>query len=507
MQTGSAYRSRPVAEKGYPHQAVGAASPATSADIHVNLPDAAMFPAPTGAAIDQAQADQPTAPVIPIWQRLQPAQRATTPVPGTPTVPVVPSGRIAATIASVLSSLGDAMSGSAPIVPTDAAVAAMLVASRREQIVSLGGAAATKATATATSPTTSIEAETLIFAPVAHGRVVVDRNASGGTALALTGSGTASSTIVIPASTGLVIRARSSSGSPNLTLSIDGVKVTTIVVNSTSYSDYTFAGTVPGGPHVLSISSSNATGLASLYLDKVTATNGSIVDDFLGKSGSAPDSRYWNVQTGSGWDGGIETYSKGNVYVDGQGHLVLQAARTKNGGYTSGWVDTRNKVSFGYGTITARIKVPKGQGLWPAFWLKGADEDVVAWPQSGEIDVLELPSTTTTIYSTVHGPIDGTTSTQQAQIISTLPDLSTDYHNYWVTHLENKIIYGVDNITLGTMTPDSLPAGSTWVYNRPMHVLLNLGVGGSWAGAPNGSTKFPASMLVESIRWDPVVSV
>ena len=93
-------------------------------------------------------------------------------------------------------------------------------------------------------------------------------------------------------------------------------------------------------------------------------------------------------------------------------------------------MESKNTLSLGYGTTTAGIKVPKGQGLWPAFWLKGADEDTTAWPNSGEIDVLELPSTTTTIYSTLHGPIAGSTKTQQAQIISNLPDLSTDFHNY-----------------------------------------------------------------------------
>ena len=102
-----------------------------------------------------------------------------------------------------------------------------------------------------------------------------------------------------------------------------------------------------------------------------------------------------------------------------------------------------------------------------------------------------------------HGPIAGTTNTQQAQIISTLPFLSTDYHNYWVRHLPNEITFGIDNQTLGTMTPDSLAPGETWVYNRPMYICLNVAVGGAWAGAPNSTTPFPAKMMVESVRWDP----
>jgi beta-glucanase (GH16 family) len=348
----------------------------------------------------------------------------------------------------------------------------------------------------------------MTLASSGSGRIVSDTNASGGKALALTSAGTASTTVSMPASTGLVVRARATLGSnaPNMTLSIDGVPFTTVVIKSNSWSDYTFGNVIPAGSHVLSLSTSNSTSQSSLFLDKVTTTTGSIGDEFLGSAGSLPNSSIWSVKSGSGWDPGSETYSSSNVALDGQGHLVIQAIKGSRNTYTSGWVETANKMSLGYGTVTARIQVPKGQGLWPAFWLKGADEETTPWPGSGEIDVLELPSTTTTIYSTLHGPIDGTTNTQQAQVIGKLPDLSTGYHNFWVTHLPDKITFGVDNVTLGTLTPNSLAPGSTWVYNRPMQVILNLAVGGPWAGAPNNSTKFPAKMYVDSIRWDPATS-
>ena len=352
--------------------------------------------------------------------------------------------------------------------------------------------------------TTTVEAETMTASPSTAGRVVADGAASGGSALALTGSATASTTVDLAAATGVTIRARTSSGAPNMTLLLDGVPVTTVVVRSTAWSDYTIAGSIAAGSHVLGLSSSNATAQQTLYLDTITARTGAIGDDFTGAAG-VPNSTIWTVCNGSGcgWDSGVETYASNNAYLDGQGNLVLQAVKTAAGGYTSGWVESRNKMSFGYGTLTARIKVPKGQGLWPAFWLKGADEDTTAWPQSGEIDVFELPSTTTTIYSTLHGPIAGTSSTQQAQIIANVPDLSAGYHNFWVRHLPDEITFGVDNQTLGTLTPASLAPGSTWVYNRPMHVTLNLAVGGPWAGSPDSSTQFPATMLVDSVQWVP----
>ena len=335
------------------------------------------------------------------------------------------------------------------------------------------------------------------------GKVVADRSASGGYAVVLSGPGTASATVTLPASTQLMIRAKAGSISPNMTVSIDGVPVTTLLVNSTSYTTYTFAGAIAAGTHVISISTTTATSRNTLYLDNVTTATGSIVDNFTGTAGSAPNSAIWSVRSGTGFDAGIETYATGNAFLDGQGHLVLQASRAKNGSYTSGEVWTKNTVSFGYGTITARIKMPAGQGLWPSFFLTGANSDTVGWPQSGEIDVVELPSTTTTVYSTLHGPITGSTNTQQAQLTATMPDLSAGYHNYWVTHLPNQITFGVDNITLGTLTPASLAPGSQWVYNQPMYAILDLAVGGSWAGAPTSSTPSTAQMLVDSITWTP----
>ncbi len=211
----------------------------------------------------------------------------------------------------------------------------------------------------------------------------------------------------------------------------------------------------------------------------------------------------WTLRSGTGFDIGDQTYSAGNVFLDGQGHLNIQATRGNTGAYTSGWAWTKNNMTFGYGTITARIKVPAGQGLWPAVWLMGADSDTVGWPASGEIDIAELPSTTTTVYSTLHGPIAGTTDTQQAQVIANLPDLSTDYHNYWVRHLENEITFGVDGQTMGTLTPDDLAPGQTWVYNRPMYAIVNLAVGGPWAGAPDSTTPSTAKMLVDSLVFIP----
>jgi beta-glucanase (GH16 family) len=411
---------------------------------------------------------------------------------------------ITTAFSNLVASLSVALSGGAPTVPADASLALMLGAARRERAavrtstVAAAVPAATSQTAGATTTVTEAEKMTTSGA----GRLASDKSASAGYAVVLSGKGSASTTLTLPEATALTLRVRAASGAPNMTLSIDGVPYTTLMINSSSYADYTFAGGIAAGTHVVSISSTTATTKNLLYVDKVTTSSGPIVEDFIGKSGSAPG-RIWAARSGSKFDSSAATYASGNVFLDGQGHMVIQATRGKGGSYTSGWVWTKNSLSFGYGTVTARVKVPQGQGLWPGVWMMGADSDTLGWPASGEIDIAELPSTTTTVYSTLHGPITGSGDTQQAQIVSNLPDLSADYHNYWVTHLENEIIFGVDDQTLGTITPDDLAPGETWVYNRPMYMILNLAVGGSWAGAPDSTTPSTAKMMVESVTFNP----
>lgn len=227
-----------------------------------------------------------------------------------------------------------------------------------------------------------------------------------------------------------------------------------------------------------------------------------IIDSFDGPAGAPPDSRIWTVIDGGGWDRGIQEYAAENAVLDGEGHLMLRAERTDTG-YTSGRIETRRKAGFGYGTLIARIKMPSGAGLWPAFWLLGADEDKNPWPEAGEIDVVEMVSDPWTAYSSLHGPIPGVPDYLQSQIITEGTDLSADFHNYWVIRAEDDITVGIDDTVWGVFTPESLPPDATWVYNKPFCVILNLAVGGDWAGPPDDSTEFPAVMLIDWVHWEP----
>ncbi|WP_280829925.1 Ig-like domain-containing protein [Mycobacterium sp. OTB74] len=244
---------------------------------------------------------------------------------------------------------------------------------------------------------------------------------------------------------------------------------------------------------------------------------GTVIDNFNGPAGSQPNPALWTSAVGG--DAGLETYtdSSNNVRLDGQGHLVIQALETQNG-YTSGRVITQGNLDMLYGTMTARIEFPSGQGIWPSFWELGstynqATDDApgpTGWPGAGEIDVMELVNNGKTYYVTLHGPqgntdyyggVNGT-----GQVVGTsgpIADLTTGYHDYWVMREPNIIVVGVDDTMLATFTPASLPAGGTWVFNNPFFAVLDVAVGGSWAGPPDSTTPWPATMLVDSFTYEP----
>lgn len=239
--------------------------------------------------------------------------------------------------------------------------------------------------------------------------------------------------------------------------------------------------------------------------DPVTTPTLAVFDNFDGPAGSAPNPDKWVVREGTGWDAGIQDYVADGAVLDGKSNLALRAQR-RGSEYTSGRVETRQRASFGYGILTARIKVPSGTGLWPSFWMIGDDEDVNPWPGSGEIDMLEMVSNPRKHYTSLHGPMSETPDDAflQAQIVGEGDDLSKAFHNYWVIHEENSITVGMDDQTWGTFTPKSLAPTSTWVYNKRFCLILNLSVGGDWAGPPDQSTRFPATMLVDWVSWQPL---
>jgi beta-glucanase (GH16 family) len=240
-------------------------------------------------------------------------------------------------------------------------------------------------------------------------------------------------------------------------------------------------------------------------------------DEFDGVTGSAPDAAKWTHDTGFGWGSGAElqayTDRTKNAALDGQGNLAITARSEtytgpdgKTSGYTSARLNTRKKFSHVYGRIEARIKVPSGQGIWPAFWLLGDDVFTTGWPSCGEIDMMEvLGDDPNVLYQSIHGPQpeagDGEFGLTE-RIEFTRP-LSAGFHVYGAQWGPGRISLTADGEVYRTFSPADLPPGARWVFDHPHHLILNVAVGGDWPGPPDASTPFPATMLVDWVRvWD-----
>lgn len=231
-----------------------------------------------------------------------------------------------------------------------------------------------------------------------------------------------------------------------------------------------------------------------------------VYDQFDGGKNSALDSSRWSFDTGqTGWGNNEKqnyTDDRDNAYQDGSGNLSISALQTADG-YTSARVTTKDKFDFTYGRVEARIKMPAGQGLHPAFWLLGSDIDSVGWPISGEIDVMETLNAADNYHTGIHAPQADSLTSQKVQTAGyPAAPLSDGYHVYWVERSPGKIVTGMDDIVLQTATPADLTGGSEyWVFDKPFYLLFNVAVAGDWPGPTNDETEFPATMSVDWVRY------
>ncbi|MBG0561783.1 glycoside hydrolase family 16 protein [Actinoplanes aureus] len=235
-------------------------------------------------------------------------------------------------------------------------------------------------------------------------------------------------------------------------------------------------------------------------------------DEFNGAAGTSVDGSKWNFDVGGGGFGNSElqyyTNSTNNVRQDGQGHLAITARRENPANYqcwygtcqyTSGRILTSGKFTQRYGRFEASIKVPKGQGIWPAFWMLGDNLGSVGWPQSGEIDIMEnVGKEPNKLYGTIHGPgYSGGSAIGGSRTLSA--PLGDAFHQYAVEWSPNLIIWYLDGSEYFRVTPASL-GGRQWVFDHPFFMILNVAVGGNWPGSPDASTSFPQTMLVDYVR-------
>lgn len=225
-------------------------------------------------------------------------------------------------------------------------------------------------------------------------------------------------------------------------------------------------------------------------------------DDFDGAAGSAVDGSKWAYDSGPNWyNGELQYYSTGadNASLDGNGNLVIEARQESREGrqYTSARLKTEGRQTFTYGRFEGRMKLPYGQGMWPALWMLGGN----SWPNDGEIDIMEnLGREPTISHGTIHGP--GYSGADGPGESFTLPDgavFSDDFHTFAVEWEPEEIRWYVDGEHFSTKTPADI-GGNRWVFDHPFFIILNLAVGGEWPGNPDETTVFPQRLIVDYVR-------
>jgi beta-glucanase (GH16 family) len=235
-------------------------------------------------------------------------------------------------------------------------------------------------------------------------------------------------------------------------------------------------------------------------------------DEFTGANGSSVDPAKWSFDIGGkGWGNNeLETYTNRTANVDVEdGFLVITALKETFSGpdnitraYTSARLVSRNKFSQAYGRFEARIKIPYGQGIWPAFWMLGDNIGTAGWPHCGEIDIMEnIGREPSFVHGTLHGPgYSGGNGISASYALPKGRKFSDDFHSFAVEWEPNVVRFYVDGRLYKTRTPADLPAGSSWVFDHPFFIILNVAVGGGWPGNPDTTTVFPQKMLVDYVR-------
>jgi len=225
----------------------------------------------------------------------------------------------------------------------------------------------------------------------------------------------------------------------------------------------------------------------------------------------------WNHETGGGgWGNNEREYYTGgqnaSIQYDAQAGsnvLVLEARKDNPANYncwygrceyTSARMNTSGKKTFQYGRIEARLKLPQTQGIWPAFWMLGSDIGSVGWPQCGEIDIMEhVGFEPVTTHGAMHGPnYSGNTPFTGANYLN--ESVANNYHVYAVEWNSQGVSWFVDGNKFYSVTKSQVQGYGNWVFDHPLFILLNVAVGGSWPGNPDGSSTFPQRMYVDYIR-------
>lgn len=241
----------------------------------------------------------------------------------------------------------------------------------------------------------------------------------------------------------------------------------------------------------------------------VATFNNLVMEDNFDADG-APNQSFWNFDlgvgtalTGDGWGNNELQYytdrDKNIKVEDGMLHMTAHRENFMGSAYTSARINTVGKVEQAYGRFEARIKLPWGQGVWPAFWLLGDNINEVGWPQCGEIDIMEYRGQEpTNLLGSVHGPgySGGGSIGKNYNLINDRFD--TDFHIFGIEWGPDYINYYVDDVLYNRITPEDVTG--EWVYDHDFYIIMNLAIGGNFVGSPNAQTVFPQTMLVDYVR-------
>lgn len=244
----------------------------------------------------------------------------------------------------------------------------------------------------------------------------------------------------------------------------------------------------------------------------VTKTNLIMADEF--DVDGAPNPSLWTYDLGDGSQEGLpgwgnnelQVYTSNAENVEVQnGLLVITARENGSGGYTSARIKTEGLFEQQYGRFEARIRLPQGKGLWPAFWLLGNNCDQNPWPACGEIDIMEyLGDEPTVVFGSAHGPnFSGAESiTKQYELAGSRFD--NEFHVFGIEWSPTIINYYVDDVLYQSITPETIAEDTngegTWVFDNPFYIIINVAVGGNLPGNPDANTTFPQRMLVDYVR-------
>jgi beta-glucanase (GH16 family) len=242
-------------------------------------------------------------------------------------------------------------------------------------------------------------------------------------------------------------------------------------------------------------------------------------DEFNSPDGTTPDPKKWNYDLGgNGWGNHeLEFYTNhpqnaqiksGNLVITAQKESVTDKDGTRD--YTSSRIKTQNLFAQAYGRFESRIKIPKGEGMWPAFWMLGEDISTISWPRCGEIDIMEnIGKEPAAVHASLHGPAAPGTDPANKKATADLtqkfslpgnPNLSDDFHIYAVEWEPTAVRFFIDKENYATFTRAAWPQNALWPFDHKFFVILNLAVGGDWPGPPDANTVFPQQMLVDYVR-------